>query len=358
MENKQTGIIYTKTGETRRANIQRYHFTNGWDLWKHATKWRNDLRGMKPSEISETIEAIEGEYRAKFRIGFEVEKTYFFAGNDNWDSQGDRLEEYELFRGFETDSSCGVEAITHILPLLPKGVWRTKVFDMMHKARHILDEEYSASDTRCGGHATISVAGLSGVELMRAVRKFSGILHSLYRMRLYKSSGANYCNRNMTMRTTRGSSGTWIDAGYNDAMCFSTSSYGKYTFCKLGDDFIEFRVPPRVTSVVCLRLRYELFYELIKWSIKYQGVQEIPPNVYTKFLRAVKPIILRITGFDEAKTDIICREARHFQRFINSNGATRPQVVRDFILNTEEQNRRRDGRSNPRRERWKMEQWR
>ena len=362
MENRNTGIIYTKTGESRRGKIRQYHRTQGWELWKNKSKWKTDLKGMSPTEISETIDEVNNEYECKFRIGFEVEKSYFFhnngqTGSTHSNDYGDAVGEYELFRGFETDSSCGVEAITHILPLLPKGRWRTKVFDMFHKARYILEDEYSMSNGKCGGHICLSVDGISSRELFEGVRKFSGIIQSLYRMRLYKTEGNNYCNLNMTMST--GSTRNWTNAGYRESMCFQNSSYGKYSFCKLSDKFIEFRVPPRVTGVKCLQLRYELMYELVKWGVKYRNVA-VTSSIYTKFLRAVKPIILRICSQDEVKTNVIVKESRKFQRFIDSDGEYRPQVIKDFILNTEELNRHRSDeyyRSNPRRENWKNGIW-
>ena len=121
-----------------------------------------------------------------------------------------------------------------------------------------------------------------------------------------------------------------------------------------------------MTGVKCLQLRYELMYELVKWGVKYRNT-EVTSSIYTKFLRAVKPIILRISSLDEVKTNVIVKEARKFQRFINSDGQYRPQVIKDFILNTEELNRHRNGiecergsegyRSNPRRENWKNGIW-
>ena len=375
MENRNTGVIYTTTGESRRSRIQSYHATQGWEMWKNKTKWKSDLRGMTPSEICDTVFKLPSNegYESKFRIGFEVEKSYFYYDGGQGDSYGTRLnQEYELFRGFETDSSCGVEAITHILPLVPRGIWRTKVFDMMHKARHILDDSLSPSNGKCGGHICLSVDDMDTRELYKSVRKFSGIIMSLYRMRLYRTRGQNYCSNNMTMRTTRGTG--WTNAGYTDSVCFNDRpSHTKYSFCKLSDKFIEFRVPPRVTSVECLRLRYELFYEVMRWAVKHQNTTsqtsiEVGAGIYTKFIRAVRPIILKMCNGESAidnqiKADTICREARHFQRFIDTDGVKVAQVVKDFVLNTETVNRRNriDGGSshgsNARRDSWKRGEW-
>lgn len=95
--------------------------------------------------------------------------------------------------------------MTHILPLLPSGGWRTKVYDMMHKAERIIDDRYSPSDRRCGGHITIAVDGLSGDRLREAVRKNSGIIYALFRNRLKTTIAVTIivCNhiRNATIGT-------------------------------------------------------------------------------------------------------------------------------------------------------------
>ena len=83
-------------------------------------------------------------------LGFEIEKLRF---------HGSSVREYPLLKGFEYDGSCGVEAITHVLPLLGKSLWRTKVFNMFVQAKKIISDEYSPSDSSCGGHDVILVAG-------------------------------------------------------------------------------------------------------------------------------------------------------------------------------------------------------
>ena len=57
---------------------------------------------------------------------------------------------------------------------------------MMFQAKHILNEEFSGSDTSCGGHITLSVDAWDGVRLFNAVREFSGVIQSLYRVRHIK----------------------------------------------------------------------------------------------------------------------------------------------------------------------------
>ena len=75
MENRNTGIIYTKTGEGRRGKIRQYHRTQGWELWKNKSKWKTDLRGMSPSEITQTIDEVNNEYECKFSSTITTDKV-------------------------------------------------------------------------------------------------------------------------------------------------------------------------------------------------------------------------------------------------------------------------------------------
>jgi len=113
----------------------------------------------------------------------------------------------------------------------------------------------------------------------------------------------------------------------------------------------------------------------MRWAVKHQNTTsqtsiEVGAGIYTKFIRAVRPIILKMCNGESAidnqiKADTICREARHFQRFIDTDGVKVAQVVKDFVLNTETVNRRNrigfdegsNHGSNPRRESWKRGEW-
>ena len=75
---------------------------------------------------------------AQFTIGFEVEKKYFNTDYGVAEEVGDEVGEQKLFAGYETDSSCGVEAVTHILPLSsPRSENRKKVFEYIDEAEKI-----------------------------------------------------------------------------------------------------------------------------------------------------------------------------------------------------------------------------
>ena len=101
--------------------------------------------GPNPDDLSEG---------AQFRVGFEIEKNEIL-GISGDDEVGEEIGNFDLIAKFETDSSCGVEAITHILPL--SGVRshrRRKVFNMIDQAADVINDECS---NNCGGHITISV---------------------------------------------------------------------------------------------------------------------------------------------------------------------------------------------------------
>ena len=168
MRNLQSniGVQYTTIGDTElRGELLGYHRSPMPAFLVDATA--DDVSGLSESDKLN----IDGT-KAKFAIGFEVEKTSLRRG---------AVMEYALFKGFERDNSCGYEAITHVLPLVGRSMWRTKVFNMFAEAKHIIDEQYSPSDSRCGGHMTFSVDGMAGHQLMDLIRPFSGIMYALFR---------------------------------------------------------------------------------------------------------------------------------------------------------------------------------
>lgn len=126
-----TGLIYKITGNTSRGHVSNYHSKPS-PLKLNKTMFKVDIAGLKAIEQRAAIKFDGVEFESKFTIGMEVEKNQLSRG---------AVKEYELFCGFERDGSCGYEAVTHILPLLPAGKWRTKSFDMMHKAEKIIDDK-------------------------------------------------------------------------------------------------------------------------------------------------------------------------------------------------------------------------
>lgn len=282
------GIEYKVTGERERGLVQNYHRKPS-PLFLNKTKHSVDIAGLK-SVAQRTITFEGGEYASKFTIGFEVEKNQLHRG---------AVREYELFCGFERDGSCGYEAVTHILPLLPQGQWRTKVYDMMYKAERIIDDRYSPSDRRCGGHITIACEGLTGSELLERVRKNAGIVLALFRNRLTN----RYCGANKR-----------LDPAY----------YGdRYQVALVKNNCLEFRLPSRFESVKQMMRRYELMYELVEFSVNN------PSGSYETFLKRIKPIVLSMYNGDAEKCENVITLAKHFRKYILT-GAVH-ESIRQFL---------------------------
>jgi hypothetical protein len=282
------GVTFENTNDYGRGQVVGYHS-------KPSPIFRNkalpvDVQGLK-SEDRRVIKMDGDEAVSKYTIGFEIEKTRLYRG---------AVQEYPLFCGFERDSSCGYEAVTHILPLLPKSMWRTKVFNMFKEAERIIDDRYSPSDYSCGGHITIAVDGMTGDELMAKIRPYASILLSVFRKRLTN----RYCNGNPQM----------LPAG---AVGINTRS-GKYSVAKNTGFGIEFRIPSRVQSVKQMIRRYELMYEMVDACMN-----DVP---YASFIRKIKPILLSMYEGETAKVDRLIDLAKHLRKFILTGKVT-AQVV-------------------------------
>lgn len=301
-ETTTTGIVYTTTGEIRRGEVHSYHYKPS-PLFLNKTKYNVDIAGLKTAEQRRAIKFDGADYESRFTVGFEIEKNQLHRG---------AVREYELFCGFERDSSCGYEAVTHILPLLPNGIWKTKVFDMVLKAEKIIDDRYSPSDKRCGGHITIACDGLSGDQLREAVRKNSGVILALFRKRLNNT----YCGSNRRLQGENDSN------GYDSSTAYYYGSNGwhyKYQTALVKGKCLEFRVPSKFESVKQTMRRYELFYELVNFSVNN------PNGSHESFLKKIKPIIVSMYNGQTEKADEILKFARDFQKFI-LKGTISPEI--------------------------------
>lgn len=273
----QSGIKYEITGNSERGQIQSYHRKPS-PLFLNKTKFGVDIIGLK--KVDQRSIKFDGmEYQSKYTIGFEVEKNQLSRN---------AVKEYELFCGFERDSSCGYEAVTHVLPLLPAGQWRTKVYDMMYKAERIIDDRFSPSDRKCGGHITVAVDGMDGQELLTSLRSNAGLILALFRYRLSN----RYCNEN--------------------SMLSPQYSGSRYQVALVKGNCLEFRIPSKFESVKQMMRRYELFYELIDFSLNNKS------GSHLKFFKKVKPIILSMFNGDNEKTENVLNLANHFQKYINT----------------------------------------
>ena len=290
-----TGIVYSITGNSSRGQVAHYHGKPS-PLKLNKTAHKVDVAGLKPVEQRTAVTFDGSEFESKFTIGFEVEKNQLSRG---------AVREYELFCGFERDGSCGYEAVTHILPLLPAGKWRTKVFDMMHKAERIIDDRFSPSDRRCGGHITIGVQGLTGDEIREAVRVNAGIILALFRKRLQNS----YCGQNQRLQEQ--------GLSYNE---YANGCHHKYNVALVKGNCLEFRVPSKFESVKQMMRRYELFYEVVNFSVNN------PSGSHETLLKRLRPIVLSMYNGEVEKADEVIELARHFRKFILT-GQVHPSIA-------------------------------
>ncbi len=286
-----TGIVYTTTGDSMRGSVTRYHHKPA-PLMLHKSKSNIDIAGLKKTQQRDVIKFDGMEYSAKFTIGMEVEKNTLHRG---------AVREYELFCGFERDGSCGehpgvdgYEAVTHILPLLPAGMWRTKVFDMMHKAEKIIDDKFSPSAQNCGGHITLGAEGMTGNEIRLEVRNYAGIIYALFRNRLKNS----YCNKNKRMVTE------------DEARRLGRYDWHyKYQVALVKENCLEFRLPSRFESVKQMMRRYELMYEVVNFAVNKKGK-------FDSMIKIVTPILKSMYNGNEDKVNEVIRLSKLFQKYI------------------------------------------
>ncbi len=292
---EQNGIAYELTGETTRGQRVDYHCKLP-PLKLNKTKYKVDVAGLRKREQRDSLIDLGGDYETKFTIGMEVEKE---------DISRSSIYEYRLFCGFERDSSCGTEAVTHILPLLPRCSWRTKIYNLMYQAERVIDDRWSPSNSDCGGHITVACEGMGSNELLKKMRKYSGILMYLYRNRLKNT----YCSGNLNMRIADESNNVknmrkW---GY----CFNGQN-GRYNMVLAkSNGTVEYRLVSRFTSVQQMMRRYELFYELMDTAVNY------PRRQHKVFYAKIRPILEMMYNNDEYKVDKALEYAQSFDNFIN-----------------------------------------
>jgi hypothetical protein len=288
MENQ--GITYKIENRSDRGVIHHYHRKPEFRLMQKGAK-SSDIAQLKNADKRNLVQ-VGSDFNSRFTIGMEIEKNQLSRG---------AVREYELLCGFERDGSCGYEAVTNILPLLPASVWRNKVYDMMHKAQRIIEDTYSPSDKRCGGHISLGVEGIDGAELMNLVRKNSGILYAMYRHRLQNY----YCRFNIRMQENR-----------EDWVGLRVANSNKYHVCLNKGNVIEFRLPARFQSVKQMMRRYEMMYELVDFSVNN------PNGSFKTFLKKCEPILMAMYDRDQAKVNEIMTLAVSFQKHINTGKVT------------------------------------
>jgi len=297
------GIKYEKTNERRRAIVSAWGSKPSPMVFSK-TKYKSDIRNLQAKNL---IRVGSNEIETKFTIGMEVEKLNFTRSAFN---NGDMVGELPLFLGYETDSTCGVEAVTNVLPLLPASAWRTKIFGLMHDASSIIEDTSSPSDYKCGGHVTIGVKGKTSLQLLELMRRNIGIVYALFRKRLPNQ----WCHNNTNL--------IWDD----DVAPIHNGDHYKYTPVKLrNNDSIEFRLVSRFQSVKQMKDRYKLFYELVDFSINN------PYGRYSSLIAKLKPILMSMYNGDVDKVDEVIELSKHFRKYLVSKGMVIPPMVRPYV---------------------------
>ena len=313
METTKTGVLFTNTGHYGRDEVRGYHGKPS-PIMRDKTKYPIDLVGVRRRDKVRAILQTDEGFVARYTIGFEVEKNRFADGS---------VKEYPLFCGFESDGSCGVEAVTHILPLIPASTWRNKVFNMFYEAERVVDDTHSPSDERCGGHITIGVKGMRGEEILEKIRKNSAIILAMFRHRLTNK----YCGANVNMINFHDNKYGKEAKRAIRGVCEPDSGSTRYQVALVkeissNEGVVEFRIPSRIQNVKQMVNRYELMYELVNFSINR------PTATYESFLKEIMPILER-TYQDPVRLQRTVELSRSFNKMIRTGRINKD--VKEFV---------------------------
>ena len=207
-----------------------------------------------------------------FAVGFEVEKNSVMGA----DSEGDHIDETNLFAYWETDASCGIEGVTHAYdPLDPDKIEAFKV-DVNDAKDHINAD----CDSTCGGHINISSTAHSPRELMNAFREYAPLWYAVYRNRLTNS----YCRNDKK-----------IEYGNDKYSPVITKSFG-----------IEIRLPSRVHNCEQLTRRFEWVGETC------QAIRD--GKTFNQYVKSCRQLLLNgAYGTNRMKYARVLRLARKFR---------------------------------------------
>jgi hypothetical protein len=202
---------------------------------------------------------------------------------------GDRVEETPLFAGWECDSSCGVEGITHTYdPLDPATCF-------MFKQAVRASSEYvnGPCDQDCGGHINISNQGLAPYEVFERFRRYAPLWYAVYRFRLLNT----YCCLDKPLSRTG----------------------DRYAPVRQKDFGIEIRLPNRVHNDDVLNRRFD-------WvGVTCQAMDK--QRTFEEYVKASMPFLKDSYG-DRKKVAFILRTARHFRKWFIDPTYTHPLIER------------------------------
>lgn len=259
----------------------------------HCDRWRLDCEG--PCDCrDETSEVLPygsaDDYVRDLRdgcfygIGFEVEKNECQGATD----EGDSIETHEpFFACWESDSSCGIEGVSHIFPLSTRGI---EVISQATKGCASDLAEPAGMD--CGGHVTISGPGIR----MDSIRARMGLIYALYPKRLRRS----HCDENKRIKP-------WLNDKYSPVN-------------HKGRDIYEIRLPSAVRSRGTLLWRYRLFLAMaqsIQWGTPFRA-----------FLHDCIPLLKDRYGDEWRK---VAKQALRFQAYLDSDCQRAHKSIREFV---------------------------
>ena len=207
-----------------------------------------------------------------FAVGFEVEKTSVRGSS----CEGDYVGESPLFAYWETDSSCGVEGVTHAFdPIDPIIIRRFESY--AKESRELLNEP---CDKRCGGHINISSQSHSPRDLMASFRSYAPLWYAVFRNRLNNS----YCDHDKKIEHGR----------------------EKYSPVRVRDFGIEVRLPSRVQNASQLQRRFDWM------GVTCQAIRD--GNSFNSYVRSCRDILLYgAYGNNRKKYAKVLRLARKFR---------------------------------------------
>ena len=233
------------------------------------------------------------------QIGFEIEKPYFNTPHgDTAEEQGDYVDDDEsLFRGYEYDASCGVEAITHIMPLDKE--YHDDMIALINRPNHvtIIDTPLGERPNRCGGHITFSHKEMDSNELFVAVKPNLALCYAIWKKRLHN----NYCNGNKK-----------LNYGHN-------RTSGRPLLSPRYGGAWELRLPSGVVDTKDLVFRYMLIWHILDHSLNGDGF-------FSTLLERVKTLLKNQFG---DKAIGIIADAVDFHQFLMTDEC--PESVVSYV---------------------------
>lgn len=220
--------------------------------------------------------AILGAYSSKFTIGFEIERNSLLGRIDEEGDDCQEVDDCEIVAGTETDSSCGVEVVTHILPLASDS--KSQVFAAIDECSDWLDDDVEANKS-CGGHITIAGAGLTREKLT----PYLSLWFALFRYRL----NTTYCRQNTD---GKGSNTKYSPLNHK------------------GGNMYELRIPCAVRSSDSLKFRYSLMLSMVEAIDKGETAR--------KWCTSLETEKLLNTVYSEQKTLEMIILAGQFEKYL------------------------------------------